>query len=405
MVACENQRVPTVETIDYLRVCALEQRTVRVILPSELVAKKGKSRSARARCRRAAERLTASVRDEFSSGHRRAYRGEVALHIGLGGVSPINGAEAMRTIKALVDSLQGPVVPDDRAVGLLDVAPIPGPRAAQITVCSIREYADAYDVLNGARDDLDDEDRDRLDPWAFDREMLDEELLDHVREALADTRESTYLSDETREQLTGFYARQVREYELRTLLLAPYSPSDRPGDPSLQGRLWNDAPHLGGPASVVISAPDGGGESWTAIAKRAFETNFSRWPFLGELLAGSPVALDIAVGANGADHFDVDNLARRVLSALSRVAPDLHPPAGIRVYRRTGDDHSVVVRFHDPGRADALRMLMSGSPLALIGLRPDANAITRRRRPDDERMFDEIRTMSESLGRKREGQL
>lgn len=78
----------------------------------------------------------------------------------------------MRTVKALLDSLQGPVVPDDRAVGLLDVAPMPGARAAQITVCSIGEYASAYDVLNGARDDLDDDDRDRLDPWAFDREML-----------------------------------------------------------------------------------------------------------------------------------------------------------------------------------------------------------------------------------------
>lgn len=388
----------TVETIDYLRVCALERRTVQVTLPSDLVAKKGRTRSARARCRRAAEGVTASVRDEFSALRRRAYRGEVAIHISLGGVSPINGPEAMRTVKALLDSLQGPVVPDDRAVGLLDVAPMPGGRAAQITVCSIREYADAYDVLNGAHDDLDEDDRDRIDPWAFDREMLDEELLDHAREALTDTRDSTYMSDEAREQMTSFYERQVREYELRTLLSAPYSPSDRPGDPSIQGRLWNDAPHLGGPASIVIPAPDGGGDSWTAIAQRTCEAHFSRWPFLSELLATSPVALDIAIGNNGAERFDVDNLARRVLSALSRAAPGLHPPDGYRVYRRIGDDHAVVLRLHDPRRAEELRLLMSGSPLALIGLRPDADAMVHRRRPGDARMFAEISAMSTSVG-------
>lgn len=382
-----------IETVDYLRLCSLYRRTISVPIPAELVARKGTNRVARARCQRVQENLRAAVHAEFDRAARRPFRGEVAIHLALTGVSLV---QALRTIKALVDSLEGPVFTDDRAVALLDVEVSPGPLAATIAACSAREYADAFDVLSGASSERDDDDDDdRLNPWAWERDALDDDHeIDFAREHLADARADTSLySPELRAMLIEINERRIKEHELKVVFATPYLPTDRPGPPSVAGHLWNDHPHLGGPACIVLPAPDRGGGSWTRIAREACDAHFARWPRLMSLLETEHVALDIALDQAAAHTFDVDNLARRVLSAFRDSARALPSPSGYRVYRRQGDDDSVVVRLHPARRANDLRWLLGGSPLGLLGIRPDPDAPVHRRRPIDDEVLEGVRTI------------
>lgn len=378
------------ETMDYLRLCSLHRRTISVPIPAELVARKGTSRVARARCQRVQDNLRAAVHAELRRAARRPFRREVAIHLALTGVSIV---QAGRTVKALIDSLKGPVYTDDRAVTLLDVEVSSGPLSATISACSAREYADAFDVLCGASADRDDDDRPA--PWAWDRDALDEDHgVELARENLAETRADTSIyPPDVRAMLIEMDEWRIREHELRALLATPYSPTDRPGPPSLAGRLWNDHAHLGGPACIVLPAPHGGEGSWTDRARQACDTHFERWPGLVSVLGTEPVALDIAIGGAAADVFDVDNLARRVLRALRDRALGLPSPSAYRAYRRHGDDDSVVVRLHAASRANDLRWLLGGSALVLCGVRPDPDVPAHRRRSIDDEMYERMRVL------------
>jgi hypothetical protein len=332
--------------------------------------------------------LRAEVSARFKQARRRPFRGEVAIHLALRGV-PLN--QSARVVKGLLDSVQGPVFEDDRAVGLLDVVALAGSTespTASITACSLRAYTDAYDILMGALTDrdLDHDDFDDLpNPW-YQRIDSDHEI-DLAREHLAWARADTSCPPELRESLIELGERQIREYERGLVLNAPFSPIDRPGPVSIRGRCWNEYPHFVGPGRIVIPAPDGGGRgSWTQLATATISAHIERWFHLPSLLMGEPVALDIAIGQKAANCFDLDNLAQRILKAFRQVLPGC-PHASYRAYRREGDDESVVVHLHDPWQMNDLRQLLNARGMALWSVRPDPDAHVRRTQSTDEKAY------------------
>jgi len=393
--------MPDVAIVDYKRVASLFRRTISVDIPEELVARKGKRRAGRARCRRAQQRLTEAVEGELKKAGRRAFRGNVAIHLELRGVSLERPDEARRTVKAILDSLEGPVYPDDRAVALLDVTMAPGSLEATIAVCSERQYADAFDVLSGVssdRDDLwDDDDVPADDPWTWSgRSMQDELGLELTEEHLADWEAESADSDwpNLRSKMIEFNRDRIHEYKRDALLSTPYLPTDRPGPPSIAGRLWNDEKHFPAPAQIFLPAPNGeGADIWTAVARDAFQAHFRSWTPIGPLLRDEPVALDIAIGRKASGGCDVDNLAHRVLRAFRESAADLPRPPAYRAYRRHGDDEAVVVGLHSVRRAENLRNLLGGSSRALADIRPHPDGPVYRRRPADDEIYERLRTL------------
>lgn len=105
--------VPGVHPIDYKRASAVGRRIIEVGVPAKLVARKGTSQLARRRCREAQDGLRESIAREFAGSHRRPYRGEVAVHLELAGIDDLTTPRSHRTVKALVDAMQGPVFADD----------------------------------------------------------------------------------------------------------------------------------------------------------------------------------------------------------------------------------------------------------------------------------------------------
>lgn len=403
--------MPKVSVVDYKRVSGLFRKTITVSVPEELVARKGRTAVGRRRCRQAEQRLTEAIHAELAKIGRRAFRSDVAIHLELRGASLDHPSEATRTVKAILDSMKGPVYPDDRAVALLDVSLRPGPLQAEIAFCSARQYADAFDVLSGvsrSRDDrwcdADDPWHDivsRDDPWAWNRESpFDEYDLEITEENLAHLKAgNSLLSVDLRAEMIEVDHRQIREHKRASLLSMPYLPTDRPGPPSLAGRLWNDVRHFPSPARIYLPAPTREGQgSWTAIAREAFASHFGHWREVTPLLQDEPAALDIAIGTKAADSFDVDNLAARVLRALRESVPGLPGPPAYRVYRRHGDDDAVVVTLHAVRRAANLRLFLAGSPLATCGLQPDADGPVYRCRPIDNQLYEAVQKLDLAAG-------
>lgn len=124
----------------------------------------------------------------------------------------------------------------------------PGPLQAEIAFCSARQYADAFDVLSGvSRDGWDDDDVwtglvPHEDPWAWKREsMMDEHALEIREENLADLEaDDGFYPADLRARLLELDCQRMREHKVASLFSMPYLSTDRPGLPSLAGRLWND---------------------------------------------------------------------------------------------------------------------------------------------------------------------
>jgi hypothetical protein len=388
-----------VAIVDYKRVASLFHKTISVDIPEELVARKGNSRSGRARCRRAQAALTETVHSELKKAGRRPFRGNVATHLRLSGVSLDRPDEARRTVKAILDSLEGPVYPDDRAVSLLDVVMAPGPREATIDICSERQYADAFDVLAGVSADRDatwdDDDASVDDPWRWTGQSMQDELrLEFAEEHLADWEAEGGECEwpELRSKMIKFNQDLIREHRRDAQLSRPYVPTDRPGPPSLGGRIWIDGPGLPHPARIFLPAPNGSG-SWATDARKAFAAHLNHWWPLTAPLRDEPVALDIAIGHRASGGSDVDNLAHRVIRAFLESAADLPTPLAYRAYRRHGDDEAIVVQFHAARRAQNLRRLLSGSSFAASGLHPDPDGPVYRRRPLDDEAYKQLRAL------------
>lgn len=384
-----------------MRVASLFSKTISVAIPEELVVRKGTTSVGRDRCRRDQERLNEAVHTELRKAGRRAFRGNVAVHLELVGVSLDRPDEARRTVKAILDSLQGPVYPDDRAVALLDVTMAPGPLQATITICSERQYADAFDVLSGVSSDRDDDDDlwedifPKDDPWARNRDSKSDELdLEAAEENLADLVEDrSFYPEALKSKLIGFNRRRIYEYKREELLSTPYLPTDRPGAASLAGRLWNDDAHFPAPARIFLPARSGrGAKSWMAAARDTFVAAFDYWGTL-PLLRDEPVAVDLAIGHRASGGCDIDNLAHRVLRAFRESAPNLPSPPCYRAYRRHGDDDSIVVGLHSVRRAESLRRLLCGNPLAASGLRPHPDGPVYRRRPADDEIYEQVQAI------------
>jgi hypothetical protein len=393
-----------VSPIDYKRVSSLPWQTINAEIPEGLVVPKGTNSLARKRSRAAEEQLRDTVRDELRQAGRRRFRGQVALHVELSGVSPSQPDRARRTVKAILDSLQGPLYADDREVALLDVVFRPGPLRAKISACSQRQYADAFDILGGAsrgrREELDydnhDDDLSGPDPWAWhDDSSNDDNTLEAAEESLADWQSGALPGEnsELRERMIELNKRQIREIRVAQLLSEPFLSSDRPGEQTVQGKLSLDGSAFPRSTRIYLPVPAAGHPgSWTAIATGAAADHFARWPWVFEALAGEPVMLDIAIGREGWECFDIDNLAHRVIAALRIAAPQLGSPGSYRVYRRHGVDDAVVVALHSEKRANRLRALLNGRWFAAMGLRPDRDGPVYRRRPSvDEEMYNEIR--------------
>lgn len=395
--------MPTIDPIDYRRASAAGRRTIRVEVPAELVARKGKTQLARRRCGDAETGLKESVSQRFAESHRRAYRGQVAVHLEIAGIHDLTTSRAHRTIKALIDAMQGPVFADDRAVALLDVRLVPGDLAASISICSASEYADRFDVLRGAREDADDDDdpgwpHGRITPWSWDRDLLDGDELDKAREALADFRSPLYAGGDFAD-LEDHYARRVEELETRSFTLTPYQATDRPGPLNLAGLIWANTGVRGGANTFDIPAPSGGQGSWTDIATEAWRSYAGQWPRIAQMLRRGSFSLDIAVGAGDSRGFDVDNLAARVLKGMRRGVPDAAAPESYRVFRRVAVPGTVVVTLQHPDRAEALRQAMLGGSLAFMGFGVDRDAQVHRRRADDRRAFQEFAEFGRNLRR------
>lgn len=383
-----------VAIVDYKRVASLFRKTIFVEIPADLVARKGNSRVGRAKCRQAQAKLTEAIRAELRKVRRLAFRGDVAIHLELFGVSLGRRDEARRTVKAILDSLKGAVYPDDRAVALLDVSMQPGPLGATIAICSAGQYADAFDVLAGAsgdRGDIWDDDAPHDDPWRWNRQ--DEFRLEMAEEHLADWEaEGDSEWRELRLRMIDFNRELIREWKRDEFLSHPYSSSDRPGAPNIAGRVCLEHPHIPQPARVVLpGAKRDSGGSWTASARDAFGEHIGHWWPLTAPLSDIPVALDIAVGRRASGGFDIDNLAFRVLRAFLEAVPECSPiPPAYRAYRWHGGEDAVVIRFQSVERARQLRLLLSGSSLAASGLRPHPEGPVYRRRPSDEAVFERM---------------
>jgi hypothetical protein len=396
-----------ISPIDYKRVSSLPWQTIRVQIPEDLVVPKGNSSLARKRCRAAETRLRETVRDELRVAGRRRFRGNVAIHLDLSGVSLSQADHARRTVKAILDSLQGPLYVDDREVALLDVAFRPGPLEVRMGVCSQGRYTDAFDILGGASRDRQegfdyDEQRDDFfgpDPWEWSWDAVGgDHKLEVVEEHLADWRSGFFSAedDELRARMIEFNEREMREMRLARLLGEPFLPPDRPGELTVQGKLSLDHSAFPRPTRIYLPAPARGRSgSWTDIAFEAVADHFGRWPGVSKVLVGESVMLDIAVGQDGWECFDIDNLAHRVISALRAAAPHLGTAGSYRAYRRHGVDDAVVVTLHSEKRADRLRGLLNGGWSAAMDLLPDHKGPVYRRRPwvDDE-IYEEIRSLA-----------
>jgi hypothetical protein len=396
-----------VSPIDYKRVSSLPWQTIRVQVPEELVVPKGNSSLARKRCRAAEARLRETVRGELRAAGRRRFRGHVAIHLELSGVSLSQSDHARRTVKATLDNLQGALYVDDREVALLDVAFRSGPLEARIGACSQGRYTDAFDILGGAsrhrQEGFDyDEQRDDffgLDPWAWSWDSIGgDHELEVAEEHLADWQSRVLPGEdnELRARMIEFNRSEMREMRLARLLSQPFLPTDRPGEQTVQGRLSFDHSAFPRPTQIYLPAPAAGrAGSWTDIASEAVANHFARWPGISEILAGEPVMLDIAVGRDGWECFDIDNLAHRVIEALRAATPQLGAPGSYRAYRCHGVDDSVVVTLHSEKRADRLRDLLNGGWSAAMDLLPDREGPVYRRRPSvDDKMYEEIRSLA-----------
>ena len=399
-----------VSPIDYKRVASLPWQTINVEVPEELVVTKGNSSLARKVCKAAEARLRTTVRDELAAAGRRRFRGQVAVHLELSGVSILQPDRARRTVKAILDSLQGPLYVDDREVALLDVLFRPGPLRARISACGQGRYTDVFDILGGAsrgrRDRFDHDDHgDDLfgpDPWAWNWDSLgDDHNLEMAEEHLADWQAGVFAGEdnELRERMIEFNGAVVRKLRLGRLLSEPFLPTDRPGGQTVQGKLSLDHSAFPRATRIHLPAPAAGRSgSWTAVAAEAAAEHFAQSPWIPEILAGEPMMLDIAIGEEGWNCFDIDNLAHRVVAALRTATPWLGTPGSYRVYRRQGVDDAVVVTLHLEERADRLRALLSGRWLATMGLRPDREApVYRRRTAVDDEMFEKVRAVAADL--------
>lgn len=394
-----------VSPIDYKRVSSLPWQTINVEVPEELVVAKGNTSLARRRCRAAEARLRSTVCDELASAGRRRFRGQVAVHLELGGVSVSQPDRARRTVKAILDGLQGPLYADDREVALLDVVFRPGPLRAKISACSQGRYTDAFDILGGASRDRRGgigQDAFGPNPWAWDCDPdADDHRLELAEEHLADWQSGALSGDddELQARMIEFNEREVRELRLARLLSEPFLPPDRPGEQTIQGRLTLD--HSGFPRAgrIHVPAPVAGQRgSWTAIAAQAAADHIARWPWVFEALAGESMMLDIAIGRTGWNCFDIDNLAHRLIAALRTAAPQLGRPGSYRGYRRHGMDDVVAVTLHSEKRAERLRSLLNGCSLAVMGLRVDREGRVYRRRPSvDDEVYQGIRDLAAEL--------
>lgn len=261
---------------------------------------------------------------------------------------------------------------------------MPGELAARISTSSVGEYADRYDVLYGAREELEDDDdfiwaHHRINPWAWDRKLLDGDELEEAREALDDLHKP-WFPETHLDVMENYYGQRVAELEKRAFAATPYQAIDRPGEPNLAALIWAKSGVRGGANTFDIPAPCGGDGSWTDLAGEAWRDYVRRWPFTSDLLRRDDFAIDIAIGADADRGFDVDNLAARVLKGMRRAVPDATPLDSYRVYRRASVPDTVVVTLQHPERAQALRRAMRGR---FLGLSVDPDARIHHHRPTD----------------------
>jgi hypothetical protein len=380
--------------MDYKRASAVSRRMIEVDVPATLVARKGTTQLARRRCQAAQDGLREAIARKFEASGRRPFRSEVAVHLEIAGIGDLTAPKACRTVKALVDAMKGSVVADDRAVELLEVRSVPGALSARISIFSVGEYADRYDVLRGLREKREDDDSLHGDipwrPWTWDRGLLDGDELERAREALQDFCTPSEGPAELHE-LRTFYARRVAELERRTFTMTPYQPTDRPGKPNLAAHIWAETGIRGGANTLDIPAPCDGEGSWTEVVGEAWRRHLERWRQATSFLKKDPLAIDIAVGKESDRGFDVDNLAARVLRGMRRAVPGAVPPDSYRVYRRADEPGAVVVTLHHPERAEALRRAMTGASFAILDARIDPDAPIHRRRSTDDAALEDFK--------------
>lgn len=369
------------QTVDYLRLRRLARRTLQVGVPAASI-----PRHKRRDCPDAQRRLRESLQEQFNCSGRRRFRRDVAIHTTLHEPSI---SEAPRIVKACLDALQGVAYADDVHVGLLDVrngvAASGSKSAVELSLCSISEYAEAYDILRGAFQDAGDDDWDdrgelssHLDPWAkdplgFPADISAETARDHLEWVRS-------VNPDYPKELLQFDERCLRAHAVEEILGSAYSPADRPGPPSVASRIWSGFSDVERPNAVQLAVPRGEPGSFRAVVRQKIQGHAERWAQPHALLGDSEISLDISVGEDSGCVFDLDNLAHRVTRAFAKVHPQLRI-GGYRVYRRSAPAGCLVIQIADARRAARLARLFVRPQIFGWQFHGDKDVAAYRRRP------------------------
>lgn len=316
----------------------------------------------------------------MASHGRRMYRGEVALHIQF---SRLTVDQAPKVVKGIVDSFKDAAYADDQAVGFLAVTIDPVvTHAARVSVCNVREYADAYDIVHAAfrdaRSDYEEENC-HSDPWRSNPLLLSEEGLEETRENLRWMKADPRLSREFGDMIV-YDENRVAERELHDLLEPSLTPFDRPGPLSLGGRAWMNFPRYRHPGRINLHVPRGGSGSWTADVTRELTLHAETWDFIWQRVCGKRVALDIGVDSGCGAVFDLDNLAHRVVRAF-RSLPAGPTIGSYRVFRHAATNGGISVRLVPTELMVQLSRLFVQPRRLSWDFRPDPEQHPRRLRP------------------------
>jgi hypothetical protein len=410
----------------YLDALDSHHRPMMLRLESDELVRKPSTATQKRRMPLIVEDLRRQVRAQMQRSKRRAFRGDVSVHLDLHATSIAMPPSSPPAVKAYLDLLQGLVYADDRqirhlrvtrhandnpilaanSVALLAQTMYPryphGPHTGvevRFRIEPLRTYISDYDRVFECRPGLDKDDLryDSAFPYWDDSEWHDPiegDRLQDLEEDEADDMASCGIytpgwiydgETEARIRHRSFRRAQLAGLRARRLLGGRLlGPDDRPGLPSplvaSTSRVYEGSrPMLfrwfEAPVSIVLPLPPtkSSGIKWRRTVEDAFEQHRDRW-MREDLTFEMPVALDIAVGGASPRLADLDNLAQHILEPFERLycAGNRGTVASYRVYEAHGDHEGVrvlvigddVLHAFETTIQDTRHRLLASGPLA-----------------------------------------